>query len=253
MCVDDGKIYVYDHANQLLENVGRFRPIEDELDFTQSEEAQKNIEKAIEESAKITNISSKKILCDEKGNPILVTRAGTGSGDSGYEGLHFIVIEKSPYARGQSEESLVKYYTIDDTIERVEDDPSTYTFINCVETSRADRSTRLANLKTKIKETDSNADLTIFKTTLNSAKELGMKLNNDIETQLNTYINSTIENTLEANDRSYNETWDNYYQLLKVFNDLAPKKVVPTSAIDAFLDGTDAFKTFIKERATALN
>ena len=58
MCVDDGKIYVYDHANQLLENVGRFRPIEDELDFTQSEEAQKNIEKAIEESAKITNISS---------------------------------------------------------------------------------------------------------------------------------------------------------------------------------------------------
>ena len=203
--------------------------------------------------SKITNISNKKILCDEKGNPILVTRAGTGSGDSGYEGLHFIVIEKSPYARGQSEESLVKYYTIDDTIERVEDDPSTYTFINCVETSRADRSTRLANLKNKIKETDSNADLTIFKTTLNSAKELGMKLNNDIETQLNTYINSTIENTLEANDRSYNETWDNYYQLLKVFNDLAPKKVVPTSAIDAFLDGTDAFKTYIRERATTLN
>ena len=58
MCVDDGKIYVYDHANQLLENVGRFRPIEDELDFTQSVEAQKNIEKAIEESEKIVNISS---------------------------------------------------------------------------------------------------------------------------------------------------------------------------------------------------
>ena len=41
--------------------------------------------------------SDKYILCDENQNPILVTRAGTGSGDSGYQGIHFIIAQRSPF------------------------------------------------------------------------------------------------------------------------------------------------------------
>ena len=60
-----------------------------------------------------TTDEAEKILCDEAGRPILVTRAGTGSGEEGYQGIHLIVIQKSPFVQeGETDllESLTSYY-----------------------------------------------------------------------------------------------------------------------------------------------
>jgi parvulin-like peptidyl-prolyl isomerase len=55
----------------------------------------------------------KKVLTDEKGRVILAVRAGTGSGESGYQGIHFIVVERSALVNldPTTGVTLKEYYT----------------------------------------------------------------------------------------------------------------------------------------------
>jgi hypothetical protein len=56
-------------------------------------------------------LEGQKVLTDENGKVILVVRAGTGSGESGYQGIHFIVVERSALVDIQDGVSLEDYYT----------------------------------------------------------------------------------------------------------------------------------------------
>lgn len=58
MCVDDGKFYIYDKKNSLDEKYGRFRPIEDRLDFGTSEESKEKIDTAIDNNETVINIKN---------------------------------------------------------------------------------------------------------------------------------------------------------------------------------------------------
>lgn len=51
------------------------------------------------------------VLTDETGKVVLVVRAGTGSADSGYQGVHFIVVERSALIDTINGVSLADYYT----------------------------------------------------------------------------------------------------------------------------------------------
>jgi hypothetical protein len=59
----------------------------------------------------VEELGGKVVLTDEKGKVILVVRAGTGSGESGYQGIHFIVVERSALVDIQDGVSLEDYYT----------------------------------------------------------------------------------------------------------------------------------------------
>ena len=50
ICPTDGKLYIYSKDNEIDENLGKFRPIEDGLDFTTSDEATKVIADAVNEA-----------------------------------------------------------------------------------------------------------------------------------------------------------------------------------------------------------
>ncbi len=51
------------------------------------------------------------VLTDELGRVILAVRAGTGSGEGGYQGIHFIVVERSALIDTINGVSLEDYYT----------------------------------------------------------------------------------------------------------------------------------------------
>jgi len=191
----------------------------------------------------VSDVYGKKILCDEEGNPILVSRAGT----SAYQGVHFVVIKKSPFVETKSD--LVKYYTIDKTISY----STRPTYINSIQGTRSDLNDRVENdstgLKKKIAATDSNIDITIFNDTLSKASAAGLTINDNIKKQLKSYTDSTIATTLEAESRTYNESWTNFLYLLTVAKSSSATKVIPLSGIDAFMNGSDTFKAYVQDRA----
>jgi hypothetical protein len=61
----------------------------------------------------VTELGGQRVLTDENGKVILVVRAGTGSGESGYQGIHFIVVERSALVNIDplTGVSLKDYYT----------------------------------------------------------------------------------------------------------------------------------------------
>lgn len=56
VCLDDGKFYLYSADNELDAELGKYRPLEDTIDF-KSEEFKKNFEDAIEASEKIKEVN----------------------------------------------------------------------------------------------------------------------------------------------------------------------------------------------------
>lgn len=50
ICPTDGKLYVYSKDNEIDENLGKFRQLEDSLNFTTSEEATQVIADAVNEA-----------------------------------------------------------------------------------------------------------------------------------------------------------------------------------------------------------
>ncbi|MFA6795998.1 MAG: peptidylprolyl isomerase [Bacilli bacterium] len=177
--------------------------------------------------------SSKKILCDEEGRPILVTRAGTGTSDSGYQGIHFIVAQKDPFTT--TNEELESYYTLDTpSTTSSEDDEDT--FVNFVDSTNKDVYTeRVESIKTAVKAMDSNFSLRQFEYYLDEAiNEHGLRMSDELEEAITKYISTTRATTEESEERAYNENWEDYLYLLQTFDDYA-KRIIPVEeGIDAF-------------------
>lgn len=177
--------------------------------------------------------SSKKILCDEEGRPILVTRAGTGTSDSGYQGIHFIVAQKDPFTT--TNEELESYYTLDTpSTTSSEDDEDT--FVNFVDSTNKDVYTeRVESIKTAVKAMDSNFSLRQFEYYLDEAiNEHGLRMSDELEEAITKYISTTRATTEEFEERAYNENWEDYLYLLQTFDDYAERIIPVEEGIDAF-------------------
>jgi len=177
--------------------------------------------------------SSKKILCDEEGRPILVTRAGTGTSDSGYQGIHFIVAQKDPFTT--TNEELESYYTLDTpSTTSSEDDEDT--FVNFVDSTNKDVYTeRVESIKTAVKAMDSNFSLRQFEYYLDEAiNEHGLRMSDELEEAITKYISTTRATTEESEERAYNENWEDYLYLLQTFDDYAERIIPVEEGIDAF-------------------
>ncbi len=59
----------------------------------------------------VDELGGEEVLTDEAGRVILAVRAGTGSGEGGYQGIHFIVVERSALIETINGVSLEDYYT----------------------------------------------------------------------------------------------------------------------------------------------
>lgn len=180
-------------------------------------------------SANMTD-ETEKILCDEAGRPILVSRAGTGSGEEGYQGIHFIIIQKSPFV---NVDTLTRYY---DTKEYADsDNPSSLdSYVTFIKSTSLDEYTDRANeLKSNIKAIDSYMNYRIYEQALADAGnvEFGEVDGINVKALIESYISANRYSTAYNANVDYEKSWDSYVNLLKVQND-----------VDALKVGNDVYK-----------
>lgn len=192
--------------------------------------------------------SSKKILCDEDGRPILVTRAGTGTTDSGYQGIHFIVAQKDPFTT--SNEDLEAYYTLD-TPSTTSSETEDATFVNFLDSTNKDIYTdRVDTIKSAVKSMDSNFSFRQFEYYLEEAiNDHGLAMSDELETAITNYIATTRASTDESEERSYNESWESYLELLQVYDEYSNRIIPVDEGIAAF--NNNAIEAFNDAKASA--
>lgn len=190
-------------------------------------------------SSKVT----KNVLCDENGNVILVTRAGTGSGDSGYQGIHFIVVQRSALVAGPSsvqhdsdETTLAEYYTTklpnDTDFPYYQSSGSKVNkscYVNYLNDNVQSYISRKDALKTEIKSADPSISMKLFEYffKLSGAKIIDSTLN----TKINDYIYSTAIDNDTNKTKSYNDTWEAYTNMLGVQINKSSRKISTTCAV----------------------
>ena len=192
--------------------------------------------------------SSKKILCDEDGRPILVTRAGTGTSDSGYQGIHFIVAQKDPFTT--SAEDLESYYTLD-TPSTTSSETEDATFVNFLDSTNKDiYTTRVDTIKTAVKAMDTNFSFRQFEYYLEEAmNDHGLVMSDELETAITNYIATTRASTEESEERSYNQSWETYLNLLQAYDEYSNRIIPVDEGIAAF--NNNAIDAFNNAQASA--
>lgn len=181
-----------------------------------------------------SNSEEDKILCDETGRPILVTRAGSGSGDSGYQGIHFIIIQKSPFVEekaGKLLEELKAYYNL-----KAHDENKSNTYVTFIDsTSDKDYTDRVDNLEKDIKAFDSYMSYRIYENALKDLEAKGKKVTLktikmgdkevSIDTLIKNYMNANRTSAAYSAKETYEDSWDSYIRLLQIQDQVSGLKV----------------------------
>ena len=169
-------------------------------------------------------------------NPILVVRSGSGDGDSGYQGIFFIVAEKSGLT--ESTNSLKDYYNYKLSVNDYNQNIGTM-YVNFNKQENNEYRKRASTVETAVKNYDSLIDSSIFQYYLNEGKtKFNLKINEDIKVEVPKYVNGkrdgveylSLEDAINqylANTRSYNEyssqnsmekTWNEFVESLQVID-----------------------------------
>jgi hypothetical protein len=171
----------------------------------------------------------KKVLTDEKGRVVLVVRAGTGSGESGYQGIHFIVVERSalinldPTTRVTLEEyfttetpteTLYPKYVAGDTIPTgfKLGDPKP-TFVNFNVTTPANYKTRAETVNNEIRNFDRFFNFRMLETLL-IRQELKFK-DDDLEDAIYNYFDVSRRSADFDQKLQEQNTWNGYIEFLE--------------------------------------
>ena len=189
-------------------------------------------------------------LRDSNGRIIFVFRSGTGSSSSsnadGYQGIHFVTIERSPFigkeyktAQETEEEGYkdgvtldeyyTRYYPTDDKtssnykypryeLEGRYEDKATYS--NYVSEETATCKTRSDAVKDKVKNSTPNLDMSIYHYLL---KSNSLTFKGDKGEEIRKYIELWEKKSKKAteikDEESWDSSWKTYYQNLKALNE----------------------------------
>lgn len=157
-------------------------------------------------------------LSDGRGNPILVTRAGTDS----YQGIHFIVIERNPMDKKAVEgdtlsSSIEDYYTTlipgDPDYPVNGDGEAKKTFVTALNLDRSEQLTRAEEVKTAIKSYDDHINYRMYEE-LFAEQSLTIK-NTDISEKVEKYIASVREESAYSALEAFEDAWQDYILMLE--------------------------------------
>lgn len=155
-----------------------------------------------------------KVLCTTAGDPILVVRGGT-EGDSSYQGLHFIVINRSPFE--EDDVSLSNYYTTyypghaDYPVDQNGNPLRTY--VNFFDQPTSDNRSRAETVYNAITGFDDNIDHYIFEKYFESEK---IQFNDEkIGNAITNWIESSRVTLSMEEEQTWNETWRTYIEYLE--------------------------------------
>ena len=216
--------------------------------------------------------TSKKILADENGNAIIVARAGT-SGDSGYQGLHFIVVNNDPFVADGNGTFANKYQyyrvNVPGAVTTLDSDESAATlkgtaayssdyskhpsFVNFVSpdsTSNTTYNGRRESVEKVIKAALDSEEIALWEYNLAQFKD---KYHSDFTTFLgkttiegkevkiadliNQYVTLTKETSVESANDSLDGSWETYIKEINLETALATQRMIPTIGIAAFESG----------------
>jgi len=146
-------------------------------------------------------------LCDDTGHVVLVVRAGSSGS---YEGVHFIVIERSALDANVNNTTLAEYWTADSESAAIKAGKTTY--VNFLKQQTADYKDRAEKVKGWIKGYNSNINSYIFAWLVNNNQITFTDV--DFGTDLQNYVQNKIEQSKENTVKSRNETWKTYAEYL---------------------------------------
>lgn len=200
-----------------------------------------------------------KILTDGNGNPILVSRAG--SGDS-YQGIHFIVIEQSPFwyddaklkytkfnkgtieepdvqAPTSVEDYLLYYYSTDVPATTTTDVSKDQRLVTFVKTSRTEYQDEAKEIESKMKNFDSNVKYKIWEDLIYSdastkTVKAGLKIDDKVLKSIEKWISSKYDASEISKETTNTDTWTSYVQLLTLQDEEKDKKQLSLDFIQLY-------------------
>lgn len=160
--------------------------------------------------------------------PVLVTRAGTGSGESGYQGIHFIVVERSALQDTVNDITLDEYYTtkLPDINGKIEGLGDKRVYVNAFDDTQKAYQSRIDTLISEIKDADNSIDKKInrYYFLKSGAKVLDENLNNDLNIL---YDAGQVSDDEEAKSELVSK-WQEYVRMLeRQNNERKSEKLLP--------------------------
>lgn len=188
----------------------------------------------------VPELGGKKVLTDEKGNVILVVRAGTSGS---YEGVHFIVIERSPLFEEVNGVTLENYYTIETpeskNYPKDEDGNPLDTYVNAITTDAKGYKDRSRKIKDGIKSFDTRIDDRIF---AKLVKLLNVKIHDqELKKNLDEYLANELAIAEYDADLKMLSAWEEWINLLAVqAENRTPARLVDEACAIAFREAGTA-------------
>lgn len=184
----------------------------------------------------VPELNNQRVLTDENGKVILVVRAGTGSGDSGYQGIHFIVVERSALIDVQNGVSLEDYYTTE--IPGTPNYPSAngedlVTFVNYNVSTTANYKTRAETVTNEIRNFDRFFNFRMLEQLI--AEQAVTFVDQDLEATVLDYMDVTRRSaTFDQNLQEIN-TWNTYIEFLQ-YQTFQRQRLIDTDCAYAYLN-----------------
>jgi len=206
-----------------------------------------------------------KILCadsNDPNHPIIVTRAGSGSGDSGYQGIHFIVVNHDRFGNVPSEKNQYaekdtdyRYWRLNKPDTETGATPNTAdysanpSFVNFVKAdinavaSANEYTTRSGSVSKALSNWDSaNADYKRYeanKATFKArfSRDFDSVLGDSFASVVNNYISTNEKATKVSEEKSLDDSWESYVNSTLIYQDMQPSRVIPTVVAALFQNG----------------
>ena len=187
--------------------------------------------------------TSKRVLVgkDTDTNPVIIVRGGS----SGYQGIHFIVVNNDPFVNSQN---TYQYYrtnipdaSADPASAKSADystNPSLINYVKADINSNTTYNARRDAVVAAVKASDSNIDFRLYEENI---KKFGAdkfnELLGDYAGIINKYIEITKESSELGKNSSLDESWETYIQTLALQEEITPRGLVPEVCVSAFEGG----------------
>ena len=187
----------------------------------------------------VDELGGQTVLTDENGKVILVVRAGTGSGESGYQGIHFIVVERSALVDIQNGVSLEDYYTteIPGTPNYPKaDGQDLVTFVNYNLTTTANYKTRSETVKSEIRNFDRFFNFRMLEQLI--AEQEVTFIDEELEASVLQYIDVTRRSAAFDQELQELNTWNSYIEFLE-FQEFQRQRLIALDCAYGYLTNQD--------------
>lgn len=178
------------------------------------------------------------VLTDENQKVILVVRAGSSGS---YEGIHFIVVERSGIVDIVNDVSMAEYYTVEmpgsKAYPKTDDGKNKNTFVNFLRGDMSLYKGRADKIKSDVKTFDPNIRDRMFEKLV---ELLDVKFHDKaLEAKLYEYLENQRGRDEEREERENVELWNDWVEQLELQEYIRDTRLIEEEYITAFKAGTD--------------